>query len=299
MADIGTLIDFSDGNVLYAAQLDSNFGAIRTVVNGAVVHTDKASQTVTKTLTFTPDSGVAFVVSTGGATITAGNLTLTAGDLILTAGDLTVTAGATAVQALTCTTLAPSGTSTLQDVTCTTLNASGAITGTLAAGAQNSVTGMSGLTSATISGTLTLSNASPISLAATSKFVVGATSFSIKDSGDGVTAFGLTGTGTASTVAVGCGTSGVTTVAGNSGNSVVLGSSNATVSASNGMVFLSTDGATPKSNSATTGLAAIPHVAGTPSGSLGSSKIGAMVYSTGDSKLYIWTGSAWKSVTLA
>ena len=41
MADIGTLIDFTDGNVLYAAQLDSNFGDIRTVVNNTVVHTDK------------------------------------------------------------------------------------------------------------------------------------------------------------------------------------------------------------------------------------------------------------------
>ena len=59
MADIGTLIDFTDGNVLYAAQLDSNFGDIRTVVNSAVVHTDKASQTITKTITYTPDAGAA------------------------------------------------------------------------------------------------------------------------------------------------------------------------------------------------------------------------------------------------
>lgn len=299
MADIGTLIDFTGGNVLYANQLDSNFGAIRTVVNNAVVHTDKASQVVTKSLTFTPDSGVGFTVSTGGATITAGTLTLTGGNLVVTAGTVTVSAGATALQALTCTTLAPSGTSTLQDVTCTTLNANGAITGTLAAGAQNNITGLSGLTSAAISGTLTLSNASPLSLAATSKFVVGATSFSIKDSGDGVTAFGLTGTGTATTVALKAGSSGGTIVTGNSNNTLTLSSANASLNASSGMVFLSTDGATPKSNSATTGLAAIPHVAGTPSGSLGSSKIGAMVYSTGDSKLYVWTGSAWKSVTLA
>lgn len=299
MADIGTLIDFTGGNVLYANQLDSNFGAIRTVVNNAVVHTDKASQVVTKSLTFTPDSGVGFTVSTGGATITAGTLTLTGGNLVVTAGTVTVSAGATALQALTCTTLAPSGTSTLQDVTCTTLNANGAITGTLAAGAQNNITGLSGLTSAAISGTLTLSNASPLSLAATSKFVVGATSFSIKDSGDGVTAFGLTGTGTATTVALNAGSSGGTIVTGNNNNTLTLSSANASLNASSGMVFLSTDGATPKSNSATTGLAAIPHVAGTPSGSLGSSKIGAIVYSTGDSKLYVWTGSAWKSVTLA
>lgn len=299
MADIGTLIDFTGGNVLYANQLDSNFGAIRTVVNNAVVHTDKASQVITKSLTITPDSGVALTATSGGVTITAGTLTLTGGNLVVTAGTVTVSAGATALQALTCTTLAPSGTSTLQDVTCTTLNANGAITGTLAAGAQNNITGLSGLTSAAISGTLTLSNASPLSLAATSKFVVGATSFSIKDSGDGVTAFGLTGTGTATTVALNAGSSGGTIVTGNNNNTLTLSSANASLNASSGMVFLSTDGATPKSNSATTGLAAIPHVAGTPSGSLGSSKIGAIVYSTGDSKLYVWTGSAWKSVTLA
>jgi len=303
MADIGTLVDFSDGNILYAAQLDSNFGAIRTVVNGAVVHTDKASQVITKSVTFTPDSGVGFTVSTGGATITAGDLTLTADDLIVTGGNITVTAGDITLTAGDLVVTAggitvTAGTTAVQALTCTTINASGDITGTLAAGAQNNVTGMSGLTSATISGTLTLSNASPLSLAATSKFVVGATSFSIKDSGDGVTAFGLTGTGTASTVAIGCGASGAITVTGNSGNSVQLSTSHTKLLATGGMVFLATDGSSPTSASTTVSLPCMPHVSTPPSGSLGSGKIGAFCVEPGDNKMWVWSGSAWKYITL-
>lgn len=95
MADIGTLIDFVDGNVLYAAQLDSNFAAIRTVVNNQVLHLDKSSQIITKSVTFTPDAGVGFTVSTGGATITAGGLTVTAGGITVSAGGVTVTGNST------------------------------------------------------------------------------------------------------------------------------------------------------------------------------------------------------------
>lgn len=127
MSDIGTLVDFTDGQVLYAAQLDSNFSAIRTAFNTYGVQTDKASQTVTKTITFTPDSGAAFVVSTGGVTIT-GNSTITGTLTSLTgitssgtaafanvtaSGTLGVTGtstlGATNTGALTCTTFVPSG----------------------------------------------------------------------------------------------------------------------------------------------------------------------------------------------
>lgn len=126
MADIGTLVDFTGGQVLYASQLDSNFGAIRTVVNGSVVHTDKASQVVTKTLTFTPDSGVALVITSGGQTITAGNLTLTTGNIVATAGNITATAGnvvaggaVTATGAVTGGSLVTAGTTTLNGVALT------------------------------------------------------------------------------------------------------------------------------------------------------------------------------------
>lgn len=149
MSDIGTLTNYTGGSTLYASQLNSDFGAIRTVVNGTVLHTDKASQTVTKTVTFTPDSGGAFVVSTGGATITAGGFTITAGGLTVTAGGVSVAAGTTSVQALECTTLTPSGTSTLQAVTCTTLDASTSIT----------------CTTFTASGTITITGASSAALA--------------------------------------------------------------------------------------------------------------------------------------
>lgn len=298
MANIGTLIDFTDGNVLYASQLDSNFGDIRTVVNNAVVHTDKAAQVVTKSLTFTPDSGVAFTVTTGGATITAGDLTLTgddlivtAGDITVTAGDLTVSAGTTAVQALTCTTLAPSGTSTLQAVTCTTLNSSGGITGTLQTAAQGNVTSLGTLSALTISGTLTLNGASPIQFASTAKVLSGATSFSIKDSGDSVSVFALTGTGTSTTLTLNTGSSGAFTV---------TAGTNARLNATSGLILLGTDGTTPKTSSATTGFPCIPHMTSTPNGILSTTtQLGCLVLDEANGCLAVWTSSGWRKIVHA
>lgn len=300
MANIGTLIDFTDGNVLYAAQLDSNFGDIRTVVNNAVVHTDKASQTITKTITFTPDSGQGFVVSTGGATITAGGLTVTAGGLTVTAGGVTVAAGTTAVQALTCTTLAPSGTSTLQAVTCTTLSSSGGITGTLQTAAQTNITSVGTLSALTISGTLTLSNASPLSLAATSKFVVGASAFSIKDSGDSVTALGMTGTGTSTAVTMGCGSSGTIVITGPGSANFTLSNSHARVNATGGNIYLGTDGANPKASTATTNFPCIPFFNATPNGILSTStQIGALALDESNGCLAVWTSTGWRKIVHA
>lgn len=305
MADIGTLIDFTDGNVLYAAQLDSNFGDIRTVVNTDCVHTNKSSQVITKTITFTPDSGVGFTVSTGGATITAGGLTITAGGATVTAGDVAVTAGNLTFGAASAKVI-PGATSLLfrnnadgatnlsiadaGDVVIRgTLTVSGAsITGTLATAAQTAITSVGTLSALTVSGTLTLSNASPLSLAATSKFVTGATAFSIKDSGDGVTAFGMSGTGVNTALSI------------NSGGSaaVTIGAGTNTRLNAGGMILLGTDGATPISASATAGFPTMPHTSTTPSGSLGSSKIGAYCVEPGDNKLWVWNGSAWKYATL-
>lgn len=307
MADIGTLIDFTDGNVLYASQLDSNFGDIRTVVNNAVVHTDKASQVITKTVTFTPDSGVGFVVSTGGATITAGGLTITAGGLTVTAGNVAVTAGNLTFAAASAKVI-PGATSLLFRDTADaatnlsiadagdvvvrgTLTVSGAsITGTLATAAQTAITSVGTLSALTVSGTLTLSNASPLSLAATSKFVVGATAFSIKDSGDGVTAFGMTGTGTSTAVAINAGSSSTVTITAGGNNRL---------STTAGMVLLNTDGTNPITASATAGFPVMPHTSTPPSGSLGATKIGAFCVEPGDNKLWVWSGSAWKYATLA
>jgi hypothetical protein len=168
MADIGTLIDFTGGNVLYANQLDSNFGAIRTVVNNAVVHTDKASQVITKSLTITPDSGVALTATSGGVTLTAGDLTVTADDVVVTAGDVTVTAGnvtaggaITATGAVTGGSLVTTGTTTLNGVALTwpasnvagvlANNGSGALSYSPIASVQVSGGGTSTTTSAAMS----------------------------------------------------------------------------------------------------------------------------------------------------
>lgn len=176
MADIGTLIDFTDGNVLYAAQLDSNFGDIRTVVNSAVVHTDKSSQVITKTITFTPDAGVGFTVSTGGATITAGGLTVTAGGVTVAAGGVTVTGNSTITGTLTSLTgITSSGTAAFANVTASgTLGVTGACTlGVVGAGAIT-------CTDLTVSGGSTVS-------------ITGASSAALTMSGGNVTLYSPSG----------------------------------------------------------------------------------------------------------
>lgn len=310
MADIGTLIDFTDGNVLYAAQLDSNFGDIRTVVNSAVVHTDKASQTITKTITYTPDAGAAIDVTAGGITITAGGLTVTAGGATVTAGNVAVTAGNLTFGAASAKVI-PGATSLLfrnnadgatnlsiadaGDVVIRgTLTVSGAsITGTLATAAQTGITSVGTLSSLTVSGTLTLSNASPLSLAATSKFVVGATSFSIKDSGDGVTALGVTGTGTSTAVVANSGSAGSITLTGQAGQSLTLG---ATSRLNGAKILLGTDGSTPISASATSGFPHMPFVSTTPSGTL--TATAGFCFEPGSLRLWVWDGVVWRYVTL-
>lgn len=184
MADIGTLISFTGGATLYAAQLNSNFGDIRTVVNGSVVHTDKASQVVTKSLTFTPDSGVGFTVTTGGATITAGGLTITAGGLTVTAGGITATGNSTITGTLTALTgITSTGTAALATVTVSnTLGVTGASTlGVVGAGALT-------CTDLTVSGGSTVS-------------ITGASSAALTMSGGNATLYtpnGLTRLGAAS-----------------------------------------------------------------------------------------------------
>jgi hypothetical protein len=87
------MTSFTASTPAVAAQVNTNFSNIRTYVNSYGLFTDVASQTVTKTLTFNPDSGAAITVTTGGITITAGGLTVTAGNIVATAGNVTLTAG--------------------------------------------------------------------------------------------------------------------------------------------------------------------------------------------------------------
>jgi hypothetical protein len=97
MPQIPALTSFTASTLAQAAQVNSNFSNVRTYVNTYGVFTDVASQIVTKTLTFTPDSGAAITVTTGGIGITAGGLTITAGGATITAGGLTVSAGGAAI----------------------------------------------------------------------------------------------------------------------------------------------------------------------------------------------------------
>lgn len=77
-----------------AAPHNNNYSTIRTNVNDFCVFVDVASQVITKTITFTPDAGAGFIVSTGGITVT-GNSTIT-GTLGSLTG-LTVASGGIAV----------------------------------------------------------------------------------------------------------------------------------------------------------------------------------------------------------
>lgn len=134
MANIGTLIDFTDGNVLYAAQLDSNFADIRTAFNTYAVQTDVATtvtvtHTWSSTQTFTGGwtAGAACSISTGGLTVT---------------GNSTITGTLGGVTTLTCTT-----------VTATNLG------GTLSTAAQANVTSVGTLTSLAVAGAVTVTTA--------------------------------------------------------------------------------------------------------------------------------------------
>jgi hypothetical protein len=102
---ISSITTFSTGPIL-ASEVNTNFSTIRDHYNSNAVELGGA-QTITgiKTFSAAPVFSVGASVTTGGFTVAAGGLT--------------VTAGTTAVQALTCTTLDPSGLSTLAAVTAT------------------------------------------------------------------------------------------------------------------------------------------------------------------------------------
>jgi hypothetical protein len=76
MSQIGTLTTFNASTPAVASQVNANFSEIKTKVNDHCVWDDEASQVITKTITFAPDSGAGFIVSTGGITVT-GNSTIT------------------------------------------------------------------------------------------------------------------------------------------------------------------------------------------------------------------------------
>jgi hypothetical protein len=128
MGLLPTLTDFSDGNVLTAAQLESDSGTIRTYFNTYAVLTDVA-RTITAIMTFSavPVFSVGITVSASGITVT-GNSTITgtltgltgvtssgtaALAVVTVSSTLNVTGtstlGATNTAALTSTTFAPTG----------------------------------------------------------------------------------------------------------------------------------------------------------------------------------------------
>lgn len=239
-----------------------------------------------KTFSAIPVFSLGITVAAGGVTIT-GNSTIT--------GTLTALTGITSSGTASFATLNASGATTIAALACTTINASGAITGTLGTAAQTNITSLGTLTALTISGTLTLSNASPIALAATSKFVVGATSFSIKDSGDGVTAFGITGTGAATTIGIACGSSGAITLTGLSSATAVL-TANVALSAPSGKILFSTNGTDPIATDSTTRFPHMPYTADTPTGILGSGNIGAFCFEASGNHVCVWSSGGWRFI---
>jgi len=289
--------DVTSGQVITAALYNNTKNTIRNHYVANAVETS-GNQTVggVKTFTSAPVCSSGLTVSASGVTVT-GNSTITG-----TLGSLTgiTSSGTAALGTVTVSsTLGVTGASTLAAVACTTLNSSGGITGTLQTAAQTNVTSLGTLTALTVSGTLTLSNASPLSLAATSKFVVGATSFSIKDSGDSVGAFVLSGTGTSTSIAIASGSSGAVTVTGASGTSMSMTSSNTRINATNGFIHLGTDGINPIATTSTSGLVCLPYMNGEPTGLIGLlASRGAIVFDDSNDYLAVYTGAGWKRCAL-
>lgn len=115
MPILSALTTYVDDDILTAAQLNGDFGAIRTAFNVTAVLTDtprtiSAGHTFTGTQIFTPNSGVGIDVTTGGVTIVGDStltgslagltgLTVASGGVTVTAGGLTVTAGGATITA--------------------------------------------------------------------------------------------------------------------------------------------------------------------------------------------------------
>ena len=298
MSDIGTLVSFSDGVVLYAAQLNSNFSDIRTAFNTYGVQTDKASQTITKTLTFNPDSGAAITVTTGGITVTAGGITITAGGQTITAGNLALTAGNLTFGAASAKVI-PGATSLLFRN-----NADNASNLVIADNGDLTVRGtVTGITSLAIGGALsgvtTLAASGNITHTG-SKVIVNSTSWAIRNAADTITAFGITGNTTSTAITMTSGTSaGIVLTAGPSGGGVLnLNQSGGNdVSLSNTQGNIALGGGVGISTSATTNIPSMPTCAGTPTGG-GSLVNGAFVLDSTNSRLYVRVGGAWKYAAL-
>lgn len=201
----------NDGDAITAALWNSNNSLWYTALANYVVFKDVASQIVTKSLTFTPDSGVGFTVSQGGATITAGGLTVTAGGITVAAGGVTATTGNVAITAGNLTfgaasaKIIPGATSllirdtadantnvTVTDAGAMTVRAGLTVTAggaTITAGGLTvSADGASVTGNSTVTGTLTVTStltAAQVTLSGTTpKLLTGSTSLRVRDSGD-------------------------------------------------------------------------------------------------------------------
>ncbi len=134
MGLIPAMTPFTAGTSAKAAEVNTNFNNIVTAVNTYGVFRDVASQTVTKTLTFTPDASFGIDVTTGGIRVQGGGIFVTGNSgitgaltsltgitssgtaalAVITASSTlnvtgTSTLGVTNTAALTCTTFVPSG----------------------------------------------------------------------------------------------------------------------------------------------------------------------------------------------
>lgn len=285
-----SIASVSSGQTITASGWNTAFNTVRNHYNANAVELD-GSQTLTGVKTFSATPVLSSGITVTGNSTIAGTLTsLTGITSSGTAALATVTVSAT---------LGVTGASTMAAISCTTLSSSGGITGTLQTAAQTNITSVGTLSALTVSGTLTLSQASPLSLAATAKFVAGATSFAIKDSGDSVSAFGMSGTGTSTAVTMACGSSGAITITGPGSASVTLSLSNVRLNATNGLILLGTDGTNPIGGTATTGFPAMPWVNATPTGILSSAKIGAFQLDEANGCLAIWTSLGWRKIAHA
>lgn len=295
MALIPALTSFTPGTLAKAGEVTGNFSSIRNTLNTYGMFTDVAA-TVTvghlyqATQTFTPGSGYAVDITTGGARIQAGGLLVTAGNVALTAGNLTF--GAASAKVI------PGATSLLFRDTAdanTNLSITDAGAVTVRAGLTVSGSGIAVTGNSTIAGTLgsitTITANVFAGGASSSKLLIGSSDLLIRDSGDSATIVTINANNVqlASGKRFSCG--------GGSTGSIDTASNNVLIAsgAGAGMVEIGIALAT----NATTGFLAIGSCSGTPTGApttTGSNMI-PVLYDRLNNRICFYNGS-WRSVAV-
>jgi hypothetical protein len=285
MPQIPALTSFTASTLAQAAQVNSNFSNVRTYVNTYGVFTDVASQIITKTLTFTPDSGAAITVTTGGITITAGGLTVTAGNVVATAGNVTVTAGNLTFGAASAK-IIPGATSLLfrdNGDANTNLSITDAGAVTIRAGLTVTAGGLTVSSGTTAVQALTATTVSPSTnlnfSAASGKILVGATNLLFRNAADSATRMEIQDGG------------GVRIGASGTGVDLNYGATSLILTHATGPIVIGSTVAT----SATVNMPLIANCAGTPTGAVSD---GSMILDTTNHRIYFRSGSAWKYAAL-